>query len=270
MSNKNSQASKTFTLPSGFKATITHMVGRHQRLLTENDGTDFSSRLNQITMDILLKLGDETNITLELVQSLLSEDRKAILVEARQFTVLDPTVFEFEFEFKGAYTLTDEDGGTHHYTECREQLSIPVPEFPVKPYADAEAWQALPYKDIPKRYKVVMPKSGKTACWDLSTVKTEAAASSGKKIASSHLQLEMRKTSYLGGPNEDTPILLDLDKAHLADIETIRKDIKEKEARVDTLVVLQHPQMDKVSEEYKYVTVDLLTQPAFFFPSQGI
>lgn len=271
MSNKNSQPTKSIVLPSGFTAVITHMIGKHQRLLTEQSGTDFSARLDEITVDILLSVGDETNINVEFVREMLSEDRKAVLVESRQFTVLNPEVFEFKYEFKGDYTLTDEKGEQHHFKECPEDISIPVPEFPVTPYADAAQWQAKPYSDIPKRYELDLPKSGKRAVWYLSTVLNETRAAQGKKkVASSHMQLETRKASYLGGEGGKTEMLLTLDNMHLADIETIRKSIKEKEARVDTLVVLEHPQKDKVADEYKTVTVDLLTQPAFFFPSQGI
>lgn len=250
------------------------MIGKHQRILTE-DGGDFNAKLNAVTQDILVRVGDETNITEEFILTLLSEDRKAILVNSRQFTVMNPEEFKFEYEFKGDYTLEvgpDNEGKftTQAFQECREELNIPVPEFPVKPYADAKAWKDLQYKDIPKKYEVELPRSGKTATWELTTVEMEGRMMASKKKVSSHTQLEARKASYLGGEKGTTPMVLTLDNEHLADIEAIRRDIMDKEAKVDTVVILSHPHKDKVAEQYKYVHVDLLSVPAFFFPSQAI
>lgn len=49
------------------------------------------------------------------------------------------------------------------------------------------------------------------------------------------------------------------------DLEFIRKNILEEEGKIDTLIVIQNP----VHPEYKE-RVDLLLQPAFYFPSLGV
>ena len=257
-----------FTLPSGFECEVREMVGKHQRILTEKKG-DYNDKLNEILVDVLVRVGDVTSIDFKFVEGMLSADRKAALVTARNFTLDFPETFPFKYTFKGAFTLRDGDVVTEH-RECTEDLEVPTPEFPIRPYAGREEWAGKPYSAINKVKKLKLPKSGQEVQYTLLDGAGEKRSMQYKEV-SSHTPLQIRGVSYMHkGDNEEVPISLNLEKVSLKDIEAIRKHIDEHEGGIDTIVVLEHPHKDKVDDEFRTVRVDLLSEVAFFFPSQAL
>lgn len=93
------------SLPSGPLATINPLVGRHQRILTEQR-KPMAQRFNSLLVDIIQDIaGSDWTKKTDLqkkafVENMLSADRKYILTEARQLAKSHKPTFEFVHEYK--------------------------------------------------------------------------------------------------------------------------------------------------------------------------
>lgn len=257
-----------FKLPSGFECEVREMVGKHQRILTEKKG-DFADKINEILLDLIVRVGDVDVIDEKFLDFMLAADRKAALVMARGFTLDFPTTFPFKYTFKGDYIIREGDNKAS-FKECTEELEVPTPEFPIKPYKDAEEWLKGSYKSINKVKRIKLPKSGKEVQYTLLDGAGEKRGLAFKDVTS-HTPLQIRGTSYMHkGDNAEVPIQVDLEKMNVKDIEAIRGDIDRNEGGIETMILLRHPHADKVEREYQEVKIDLVAEVAFFFPSQAL
>ncbi len=263
-----------FTLPSGRMCEVREMTGKHQKILTEKKSGNYADKLNIILADIIVRVGDETDINEGFVTDMLSVDRKAALVQCRHFSLGFPETFKFTYTFKGEFTLRDVDPETGDvkkttYHEIKEEIEVPTPEFKITPYPGSAEWPAGAYKDIDRKRTIILPRSEKKVVFTLMDGRAEARAV-GLTDTNSHTQLQLRTPVYMHkGANAEVPIQLDLDDLSLMDIEALRKAITDAEGDIDTGIPLVHPHKDLVEEKFATVRLDLIQEVSFFFPSQA-
>lgn len=270
----------TFKLPSGVECEVKELTGKHQRLLTEQTQKPHGEKLVDMLVDVIVRVGSETTITNEFVNNMLSCDKKAILVEVRQFTL------DFEEEFVFTYKYIDRDGNKQE-----DEMTIPIVkgQFPIKPMLIPSIQknedtgedervlvpaQFTEYSEVleAKKVQITLPRSGELVQFEHLDGKGEIIGSSSKKSErSSHTVLKMRKCVRFEKKEKGSiPIQLNYDNLSIKDIEFLRSSIKEVEGGVDTEIQFEHPEADIKPQEEKMVVVDVLGTVAFFFPSEAI
>lgn len=258
----------TFTLTSGVECEVAEFTGLHQRILTEQTHKQLGDNLIEMLVHTIVRVGEITkpDITEAFVVSMLSSDRKHILVQARQFTM----DFEEKFTFKYPYTDSNNIKQEHEL-----EIDLKDGVFGFKPTKQ----QCKTYAEVlaAKQIVIELPKSNKKVRYTLLDGDGERIANNiKKKNRSSHTAILMRNPQYLevrGAAGNEMPIKIensDLDKMAIKDIEFLRTSIKENEGQVDTEIMFEHPEADKLPKNEKEVTIDLLGQVAFFFPSEAI
>lgn len=258
-----------FKLPSGVECEVKGMVGKHQRILTEKQNSDSNDNLNKVLADVIVRVGSNKDINEQFVKSMLSCDRKKALVEVRQFTMDFETSFEFNYDYK------DSNGQKQNYP-----LTLDLTDgFPVKPLIIVEGDKVkeadyTEYSDIQRDIELVLPKSGMKIVFSLLDGKGEDIGSrTAKGNRSSHTAIKMRNPRELKeskNSGEIIPIQLNLDNLPFKDIEYLRATIKEIEGRVDTEFMFEHPEADFQPLGQRDVVIDIISQKAFFFPSEAI
>lgn len=253
----NNETTK-FTLISGVEAEVKALVGKHQKLLTQQTkGTKHSDRLNLMLADILVRVGSVTNITPEFIEGMLSEDRRQALIVCRQFTM------DFQKEFVYSYKYKHE-GETKTFdvkVDLKEDGTFPITQMPVQ-YSE--------YADIPMQVFMVLPKSKVEVRFNLLTGKGERIGANVKKDQrSSHTIMEMRNPVYklVREGKEDTWMKLPLDKVGVTDLDALRVAMKEAEGKIDTEIQFEHPLWESGEADEQDVVVDVLNTVNFFFPS---
>lgn len=267
-------ATRKFTLLTGVECEVTELTGKQQRLLTEQNTSDTSENLVNMIHSILVRVGSLTGnaITKEFIYEMLSGDRKRILEEARQFSMRG-TDYQDKFVFNWEY---QKRGGS---TKEKHEVEVSLKDgFPRKPYQTfgPDGKTLIPikceeYKDVPRTIETFLPRTKSKVIMNRLNGHGEASGASIKeKDRNSHISLLMRNPRYFEG---ETPIQLDqgaLDRLPLIDIEHLRKLVYDLEGDVDTVVIFEHPEAEKLPANKKEVRVDLLQQVAFFFPSEAI
>lgn len=263
-----------FMLPSGLPCEVTELLGKHQRILTEQKNKKNGENLNEMIADVIVSIGNQSKaeIRAELgenwIKHLLSCDRKKILVEVRQFsTDFDPT-------FKFTYKYESERDGLQKEEELEAGLEEGFKETPVKMEVEGELIDAKyeRYSDIIKKFTIDLPKSKKTVEFTmLDGFGEELALKTAKNSRSSHTAIHIRKPVYLDKTaNDVVPIQLNLDSLPLTDIEALRTKIKSVEGQVDTELIFPHPEAELKSRNEQSIIIDLTNELAFFFPSEAI
>jgi hypothetical protein len=260
----------SFKLNSGVPCVIKELAGKQQRILTEQKTQQQGENVINMIESVLVSVGSETNPTKEFINAMLSPDRKKILTTLRKVSLKgseQENKFIFHFEY------TDKNG-----VKQKEELDVDLTDdFPEKPLMDlTEDGKLVPvqyndYSEIKRLIVITLPKTKKIVRFRLLDGNGETVGSNVKKEnRSSHTTLEMRNPQELKEGGTDTWMQLHLDSLPLLDIEHLRKKIKEVEGEIDTVVEFDHPEAQfKVAQEKK-VRVDLVTQTAFFFPSEAI
>src|ERR1017187_8156161 len=104
-----------FKLLSGVLCTVTELGAIHQEALTKNGGNKGRGFTEMMKL-LIVKIGSITEITDSVIKNMLAADRKAVLAEARQFSmkIMDEAMADFDdseyvesskvFRFRWAYT----------------------------------------------------------------------------------------------------------------------------------------------------------------------
>lgn len=258
------KATKTFNLLSGVECEVFELTGKQQHILSEQDGKDGNDKFVKMLATIIKRVGSVENPDEKFITSMLSGDRKKALVMARQFSMRD---MDQEKKFLFHYPYTDKNGIKQNH-----ELEINLENgFPEKVYkkADGSPLDCKEYSEINREYETILPRTKKRVTFKLVDGYGESIGSAVKK-KSSHTTFIMHNCRYYVG---DTPIQLDekeLDNLPMSDIEHLRKVIFDVEGAIDTVVEFEHPEADIKPKNEKIVRTDLLTQTAFFFPSEAI
>lgn len=276
---KEMKATHTFKLTSGVECEVYEMTGKHQELLTRQDGKKHTEKLNELLKDLIVRVGSNTDINDEFLLGMLACDKKKALVEVRQFSMGHEPSFTFNYRYtdtdgnKQEHPVTvdlNEDG---HFPEKPVMVMRPVMEDgkdePVNKLVPAD-WTE--YSDVQKQVTIKLPRSGQEVTFVMLDGKGELIGSTTKKAQrSSHTLIQMRRPVFQkkteGG---SVPIQLNLNDLALQDIEYLRKSIRDHEGEVDTEIMFDHPEADSMPRNEKEVTMDVLNTVAFFFPSEAI
>ena len=170
-----------FKLPSGVMAEVTEMVGKHQKMLTRQDKRSLAEKLNDVIKDVTVRIGSVTNKEeiAKIVDSMLSCDKKKILIEARQFSMDFPKEFDFVYEY-----INSEN------KEEKYEMKLNLEEaFKMKLLKD----QYEEYRDVVKEVAFTLPRSKREVVWTMMDSKADAKAMKYKKEdLSSHTPIELR------------------------------------------------------------------------------
>lgn len=115
----------TFELPSGIEVELREMTGAEEELLTNQRLVRSGEAINQVLKNCLIRLGEETSITVNHVLDLLSGDRLALLIYLRQVSLGDSVDLELQCSHQGCrsrtyLTVNLEDLEKSSYGEERE------------------------------------------------------------------------------------------------------------------------------------------------------
>lgn len=278
-------------MPSGVSITMQNLIGEHQALITSSDEKKRRNAIDQMLLGCITRIGNNYNVTIEDIGRLLSQDRAWALFELRQFSNRRSPNFIFDYEYP-----VDDNGSRR---KQRYEVIFNREDFPQRPYfwvfskmvEEYKKENNLPddyklsenqegfilekeypvmfedYKEMLDIYKVqqlVLEDSGVTVIWEMmdGNKEKEYAKHVNKKQLSSHDQLLQRNPVYDDGSGSEILPKLPINELSQDDIEQLREDILSKEANIDTSVVLQYKEDARTT-----VNLNLLTVPAFFFPS---
>lgn len=263
-----------FTLPSGLECEVTELLGKHQKMLTEQKNKKKGENLNEVIADVVVSIGDQTKSQLvselgkDWVKHLLSCDRKKILVEVRQFSN------DYDPSFKFTYKYRSEVDGEQKEEEMEADLTNGFKTTTVKVEKEGVLTDAAYSRvsEVEKKYELTLPRSEKVVRFTLlDGFGEEKALGIAKGERSSHTAIAVRNPVFLDKTENDlVEVQLNLDKLSIKDIEYLRKFIKDVEGQVDTEVMFEHPESEYKTAHEKNIIVDLTNELAFFFPSEAI
>lgn len=259
----------TFKLPSGVECEISEFRAKHQEMLTIGlNSKKFSDRLDEIIRDVVVRIGSNTNITPEVVKSLLACDKKKILIECRFFSLgFEP--FEFNYEYK------NEKGEKKQHRVVIDFGDEGFKTIPVKRVSENGDIVDADYTEldqIEKDVEIILPRSQEKVRFTMLDGKGEQImATINRKNISSSTPLEIRRPVkfHIDATGKEIPIKLRLGDLSLADIEFLRKSIKQMEGDVDSSITFERPEDDDTGNTPE-ITLDVTQVTAFFFPSGAI
>ncbi len=287
----------TIVTPSGVQAEIKGLIGKHQALITVQNEKKRAAGLKTILTDCITKLGDKTIITEDMVDKLLSFDRKYFLWEIRKLSNEDNNSFVFDYEFPSQ---------GNKKLKQRYEVDFNEKDFPIKPakwvkeqmLKDYAEMAGIEVEDIaPLRYKEIimsenfpvmydsyeamldenlqvdytLPECKVDIFWKMCTGKEENIfAKQSVETINSHTQLLMRTPKFVNqelSQKSDKEVVqaVPLDQLSNIDIEALRKNIMETEGNVDSMIVVRSDE-----DANAIAQVDLLQTPAFFFASLAL
>lgn len=261
-----------FKLLSGVECEIEELTGKQFRILTEKKkgaNNSHHTKLNEMLASVIVRVGKvklsslsntpekkgELSPRMQFIQALTAEDRRFVLTEARQFSM----DFEEHFEFVWEY---DHEGVT---LEHRMSLPIPGGHFPFKPMDE----QVEEYDHLQREVELTLPRSGKKAKFTVLDGKGELIGSHDKNPSLATL-FKMRRVQYFNPEHGEKGVWVTLpfDSVGQKDLGYIMGKMKENEGKVDTELKFEHPKADEMglTGKERYVVLDVLDSPAFFFP----
>lgn len=285
----------TRVLPSGIECELLSLQGKQQHDLTINDEAKRKDAIDNMLLECTARIGSNTSVSMADIMNLFSEDRKFMLFELQQLSnSYDPNfIFAYEFPTEGGKKLKQiyevvfdkEDFPRVPYkwvleamiTQYKEKNSIAADETLDKETIDkiifdAEEFPILfnNYSEIITKYKTnktVVKESGVTMVWNIldGNAEKENMKMDTTKI-SSHTFFQNRNCKYLDPESliagKEIPMLIPYDKVSSNDLEQLRSAILDFEASIETSVVVKYK-----NDNSKQANVNLITTPAFFFPS---
>ncbi len=281
--------------PSGVPFSVRNLMGRDQDYLSKASN-DNGESFNEMLAGALITLGSkkEGEINPKTVKQMLTLDRKFILVVLRQHTLKFKKLFEFDFEWplqKGSKSKEKQ----HYEVEfTHENFPIIPPKWMKEKIAELKAdaikderdfttpdgfIEKFPilYQDyiemlnINKTVSVTLPESLVEVEYQLLDGEIENKWAPTLKRESEivvNMQILMHSPKMLGKNKSDHKIVkfsFETDNCDILDLEYLRKHIMETEGTIDTFLAIEH-QTDKNRSK----RVDLVSLPAFFFPSQAL
>lgn len=254
---------------SGIEYEVTELNAKHQRLISEDGGLT-ASHFDEVLSEVIVRVGSVTiaNMSADarfaFIKKLPSDDRRKALFEARQVT----NDFEKDFYFRFQYESVQK-----HIKGAKLEEVIKVDVSNVileRPYLHSVA----EIDQFVFDHEGTFPRSGEQYKFSLSNGFSEEMKL-GK--VSSHTpillrQPKLKKTVNKQGEPLKEPVWLvmnsdALDKLSTKDIEHLRKQIHETEALFDSSISFAHPEAEYLPMNERRVRMDLLSVPAFYFPS---
>lgn len=266
----------TFTLPSGVTCTVRNFIGSDYDILThpgyQKKGTQFMHLAKACT----LQVGNTKNPTEEFITNMLSNDRKMLLLEARQHTMHHQKTFKFNYEWPMENNRKDlqqyeveftpqsfpftpyqwvretmEDNGEHGEKLDPLSYAFPVMYEDYGGMLDEQEERFTMIEDEKVYWKILNGRSEK--------VNMDKA----RKNPSPNLMITMRDPHYKRQlENNPVNVPFDINNCDVFSLERLRGDIIDAEGEINTYLVIRNNDNDS-----RQVRVDLLTTDSFFFPS---
>lgn len=282
-------------LPSGVKATIKGLEGKHQEMITNQDDKKRLEGFKTMLWDCIVSIGNVSNISENYIDKITSFDRKFILWRIRKLSNDDNPKFVFDYEFPAK-------NGTKH--KERFEIDFDEKSFPTIPsiwvrkkmYDDYASEKnitgELSYDekseailgDFPVMYDsydemlnehyqktITLPECQVEIFWHLSTGEDEDKLSKIPNYKnSSHTQFHMRTPKFINKELSEIKKKEIIERVPIndlcnQDVEFLRRNIMETEGNVDSLVVVQSKKDTSLMTQ-----IDLLQTPAFFFASLAV
>lgn len=266
---------RKFTLVSGIEAEVTELFGKHQKILTTKNNMLTGKGVDLVLADCIVRLGSDTDITEAKVKKMLAADRKKALLEIRALSLeYDPTFrFDYEWEeadktmskFSYAVDFAEDQFKEDKYKTIQMVDDKDNPGQQVPTLVEIKCAELSELAEF-KLVHITLPRSKKVVRFNLLDGEAEGrAAIIPASQRSSHTPLEVRRPQEVIKEKEDGEKIwgsLNLDKLSFQDITYLRNQINELEGGIDSTLVIQHQ-----AEPNREVKLDILTVPAFFFPS---
>ena len=253
----------TFILPSGIEAEIRDMLGESSEVFTKKKNIETGMAHSLLIKEVLVRVGDNTNITIDFIENLLSKDRKVILFVARQYTYDFPKEYVMPVKFGKSvveFPVTLEDFVPKNYPFYEEVLKARAKESEKgeipEPIAIFKSYSEVLEK---RKIELLLPKSKKKAFFYLMTGKDEKKALKVNMEEASLLTvLSLRNPTTMGQTGE---VMLNLKELHAMDISELHSKMNEHEGNFDTSIEVSNP--DKFGDAKMIQLLD----SSFFFPS---
>jgi hypothetical protein len=252
-----------FILPSGIEAEVKNMAGESSEVFTKKKNIETGMAHTLLIKEVLVRVGDNTNITIDFIEKLLSKDRKAILFTARQFT----------YDFPEEYIISVKFGKSEVQYPIDLQDYVPTNYLFYQKIVDENKKLAqetgVQYQPEPafknyegvlenRKVEVHLPKANKKVHFYLMTGKDEKRALKVDMEEANLLTiLSLRNPCEMGQTGE---ITLNLKPLHAQDIGIIHGKIHDLEGDYDTAIEVRNP--DKFGD----AKVVQLLDTGFFFP----
>lgn len=278
-----------FTLPSGVEAEVRNFYGEDYDILTNPSYARNGSQFNKLAAAATVRIGNDNNITEEKVTNLLSNDRKALLLETRMHTMRHNPTFKFRYE----WPLRNKKKDAQEYEVTFNSESFPmIPYLWVREKMHDEAQQNgqeeashhpldfhFPvlyedYEDMLSEHSTqrTVLDDGREIHWSVMNGRMEKMAREKlRQTRSPNMMITMRGAHQVGEMSAETTadgagaavkMPFNPAKEDVYDLEAIRTDIFHTEGEINTFVVIENQK--EAGEQQR---VDLLTTESFFFPS---
>ena len=249
---------RKFKLLSGVQCETSKLIGAHQEYFTAPQYTDNGSGLNKCLSEVIVSLGSLKGITEEQAKQLLSQDRKQILMQLRDFSMSRHKDFKFNYKYKNT------DG-----VEVIDEIVMPfdLKNFPGKDYGfQAEEYEEI-WKGEFKEFEFELIDAKLKVKWEPLRGEHESLALDvPRQKRSTHTLVKLRHPRYFHQKDKNkqgTWINLDLKKVSYDDLEDLKEEFGKKEGDQDTTMLFKNPETGRDE------AVDVTLLPAFFFPSQA-
>lgn len=277
------QSTRVIQLHSGVESTITRLSNRHQSILTDRNLLASGDAINAVLTDCTVGIrGVDGPIDDKAVRSLLSIDRKKLISEIRNLSLRDPNHFLLSYKTEDGRTREAEiDLSTEQYKIRPMKLPyyegvLLTADYTGEPVSyDKIEWRETTYEsysDIRRQFCIGVgfekdpdPNSLQNVKYDLLDGNGEIRlAKMPKKVLKAKnilAQLDVRNIRYTiekDGKQIESPLTTNL--LSYQGCEDLRGAAMAAEGRYDTIVEFE----DEETGEHQ--AINLLAQPAFFFP----
>lgn len=299
MGLKVSRKTREIKLPSGPRAIVKNLIGKHQRLLTEQ-GKNIQDKLNEMIAEVLQKVDGidfsemQPYQKIKFVESMLSADRRYILTEARQLSQGAKTTFIYHHEWKDSdgakkseqfeIHLIDEDNRDKIVENIKEMFCKEGEEesehddhieemnkiggFPAKPYLKTYE----DYNEVIANKDVIFGNVPNLEEYEFifSMLDGKLEKKINIKKVNSHHAFLSRQLRYreISGDEHTKPwrkvTMTDLDGMPTETLDFFRDLFREYEGEIDSVEIIDNPDPN---DSEKKLNIDLMSQVSFFFPS---
>jgi hypothetical protein len=278
-------------LPSGPKAVVQELVGKHQRNLTEQKISK-ETKINMLIADVLVSVAGVPYESyseaekMNFVEKMVGADRKYILTEARQLAMSHDPVYHHRYEYKDAdgvkqeviYEISLIDSANiekmvqkieAHFPDKDEDFLACIKElnrigcFPTKPYFELYDDYKSVLDNKLKQFTIEELFPDTTFIFSLMDGRIEASIKADD--LSSHTRILCRTLRYKEGAEGAWKKVTReiLDELPIQAVDRIRNEMDRFEGAVDTIEAFPNPDELKGGN----ITIDIVGEVSFFFPS---
>lgn len=278
----------SFILPSGVPITCTELYGEHYEILTSSKGKG-EDTMNKFILSLIVSVGsvilkhtpEHNRANMAFVTSMRSTDKQHILATVRQASMDFEKTFEFPYKWVDSQGHNIDSPQSVALNDMESDYTLQHIEKLKALYGDSEQLiqfyrelnkdgtfcttpsihRAEEYADLQQTYEVSLPKTKQIVSLSYLTGKGELFLANKKKEMLSTNSIIEARFPTVGG------VRLNMGSLPMKDIECLRSKIMEHEGNVEMELRFENPNTESSD---KYVTVQLISETAFFFPSGAL